>query len=287
MRKFVLFYLFGMFLIVQFCLDASLIDNNIFQKTEIELGYYTGRFISIDEDYLEIGLFAPFYLSNCYTTFLDVHGYRFNDGKWASSAGLVIRQNLSEFSALGFNTYYDYRRGISRHNFHQIGLGFEWLKNCWDFRINGYLPVSQKTQTSNFCVFDQLGDGFFATSRRVEYAYNGFDAEIGMPLLSCCNFNLYGAAGPYYYMRSHQNHFWGGHGRLELDWKSIFYLQIRMSYDKVHSTNFQGVIQVSFPLDFCWKNCGCHGLMSKRVQRNGIILTDHCCDWTWNWDDKN
>lgn len=289
MKNFILSYLLNMLLISQIWADDSP-SYDALHATQIEFGYYTGKFISIDKDYGEAGLFAPLSLSNCYTPFLDIRGYRFNDGKWAASTGVGIRKNISEFSVVGINAYYDYRRGESKHNFHQIGLGFDWLNNCWDFRFNCYLPVCRKTQTSSFCVFDKLGDGFFATRRKIEYAYSGFDAEIGAPLWSYCDFNLYGALGPYYYLRSHQNHFLGGHGRLELDWKSMISFQVRMSYDKVYSTNVQGIIQISIPLDSfcsCWENCECKQLMSQRVHRNGIILTDHCCNWTWNWDDKN
>lgn len=263
-----------------------------FQEAQIELGYSVGKYISIDKNYSTIGLFVPLTSPDCYSTFLDVYGYRFNDGKWAASAGVGIRQDVSEFSTIGINAYYDYRRGEAKHNFNQIGIGIEWLNGCWDFRANGYLPISKKTQTSSFCNFDQLGDGFFATRRRIEYAYSGFDAEIGFPLLNYCDFNLYGAAGPYYYQRSHFNRFFGGYGRLELNWKSFLTFQVRMSHDKVYSTKVQGMIQISFPLDYffsnsCRKEEECCQLIYPRVRRNGIILTDHCCDWTWNWDDRS
>lgn len=290
MRNFVLFSLLTMVSSLQSCVDGSPSYINIFHETQLEFGYNTGKFISIDKDYSEASIFVPMSLSNCYTPFLELHSYRFNDGKWAASTGVGIRKNLTEFSVLGINVYYDYLRGESKHNFHQIGLGLEWLNDCWDIRINGYLPVSQKTHKSAFTIFDQFDDGFFATRRKIEYAYSGFDAEIGVPLLRYCNFNLYGAAGPYYFLNFHQNHFVGGYGRLELDWNSVLSLQIRMSYDKVYSTNIQGIIQFSLPLDFfcscsCSENCGCHCSINQQVRRKGIILTDHCCNWTWNWDD--
>lgn len=266
--------------------------NSIFQESQIEFGYAAGKYISIDKNYAEIGLFVPFSLTDCDFSFIDARGYRFSNGKWASSLGFGIRNNISECSAIGVNAYYDYRRGESRNNFNQIGLGFEWLNCCWDFRINGYLPISRKVQTSQFCSFNQLGDGFFATRRRIEYAYKGFDAEIGVPLMCYGDFNLYGAVGPYYYSRTHRHHFIGGQGRLELNWKSILSFQVRISHDKVYSTHVQGLIQISLPLDFlcsgfCGNNRCCQDFINQRVRRNGIILTDHCCNWKWNWDDSS
>lgn len=287
MRSFALSCFLTMTSICQVCADCSHSCNSIFQEMQVEFGYNTGRYISIDEDYSEVGIFAPLFSTNSYSTFLDAHGYRFNDGKWAASIGGGVRKNLSESSVLGFNAYYDYRRGESKHNFNQIGLGAEWLNSCWDMRVNAYLPFFRKTQASFFYDFDNLGNGFFSTRREIEYAYSGFDAEIGLPLLSYCDFSLYGAAGPYYYTLSHQENFWGGHGRLELNWKSILSLQIQISYDNVYLTNVQGVIQISFPLDLCWKGSGCHCLTNPQVQRNGVILTDRCCNWTWNWNDEN
>lgn len=287
MRNFVLSSFLTIISTSQLFADCSQSCNALFQESRVTLGYSTGKYISIDQDYSEIGLFAPLSISSCYNPFFDIHGYRFNDGKWAASTGFGIRRDLCECSALGINAYYDYRKGkCSGHDFHQLGFGFEWLNNCWDVRVNGYFPFL-RTQASHFHLFDQLGDGFFATCRSSEYAYSGFDAEFGMPLLSHCGLNLYAAAGPYYYSRSHQNHFFGGYGRLELDWRSILSLQIRMSHDNVYSTNVQGIIQISFPLDFCWDNWGCDRLVNQPVRRNGIILMDRCCNWTWNWDDVN
>lgn len=258
------------------------------QDIQFVAGDYAGKYISIDRGYVEAGLFAPVLLSNCYTPFFDVRAYRFNDDRWAASAGFGIRRQLSEVSALGINAYYDYRRGEAKHNFHQIGVGLEWL-SCFDLRVNGYLPILRKTQLSEFCVFDQLGDGFFATRSRNEFSYSGFDAEVGKSLWHCRDLNLYGAAGPYYYRSSHHKRFWGGYGRLGLIWRSFLSLQIRTSYDYLHSAKVQGIFQIFFPLEvFCkgWESCGCR-FIDQQVWRNRIILTDHCCNWTWNWDDIN
>jgi hypothetical protein len=262
------------------------------EKTRIELGYNFGEFISIDENYAEIGLFTP-YTINDWTTLLDVRGYRFSGGKWGASAGFGVRKckSMMDEAALGVNVFYDYLRGHTRHNFHRIGVGLEWLNCNWDFRVNGYFPVNKKTNSGNLCSFD-LGDGFFATSQRLEFAYTGFDAEVGIPIYSLYGFNLYGAAGPYYFYRSHFEHFFGGYGRLRLDWKTMISLELRVSYDHVYKTNAQGEILLSIPFDFlcsgfCKTDCGCEGFLNQPIRRNGVILKDSCCDWTWNWDDEN
>jgi hypothetical protein len=102
-------------------------------------------------------------------------------------------------------------------------------------RVNALLTLlSKNTGVVFFYDFDNLGNGFFSPPAvKLNMHIVVFDAEIGLPLLSYCDFSLYGAAGPYYYTLSHQENFWGGHGRLELNWKSILSLQIQISYDNV------------------------------------------------------
>jgi hypothetical protein len=273
--------------------DFAPYNYNLLENVQFEVGYATGKFISIDKDYAEIGAFAPVIIDDRWAPFVDARGYRFHDGKWAASAGLGLRRNLSECcecSALGVNLYYDYRRGLARTNFHRVGFGLEWLNSCWDARVNGYFPVWRRTQTASTCVFDQIGGGFFATRRKLDFAYTGFDAEVGAPLFNYCDINLYGAAGPYYFYRTHHHHFWGGYGRLELDWKTYLSLEGRVSYDHVHHTQAQGLVRLSVPLDFFYSSCGrceceCDWLLIQPVRRIGILLTDHCCDWKWNWRD--
>lgn len=260
------------------------------QEPRFEVGYAIGDFISVHRNYAEVGLFLPVSF-NTWQPFIDVTGYRFDNGKWASSAGLGIRKICNECSAIGVNAYYDYRRSDHRRDFHQLGVGFEWLNKCWDIRVNTYFPVGDKNQTARFCKFD-IGDNFHATRRLNDYAYSGFDAEIGAPFLRYCGFDLYGAIGPYYY-RNHHKHvkhrdFTGGFIRLELDWMTVFSIQLLASHDRVYRTNVQGIFAVAIPFDFfcfnsCNENCGCECGITQAVQRNGIIQLDHCCNWTWNW----
>lgn len=253
---------------------------------DLEVGYSTGKYISIDEDYAEVGLFAPFAISSGLLTFLDAKAYRFNNGKWAASAGVGFRNCCSKCNAFGLNVFYDYRRGDRENNFNQLGVGFEWLTSCWDFRANGYFCVGPQVQTSEVCTFDNLGGGFFASNRKKQFAYNGFDAELGFWFFESCDFSLYGAGGPYYYNSGNRKNFWGWYGRAELDWRSIVALQVVVSNDKFHDTCVQGIINVYLPFEACCpSSCCCEELLTQKIHRNGIILLDRCCDWVWNWID--
>jgi hypothetical protein len=237
---------------------------NLMADSIAEIGYTSGKFISIEEDYAEVGLWVP-----CQDYFIDAKGFRFENDKWAGSLGLGCRKN--EF---GVNAYYDYR-----NRFHQLGAGLEWFGCSWHFRLNGYLPIGPKVRTLDKCLFDQWGDGFLAARRKVEFAYSGFDGEAEIPLMNYYDFSLFAAAGPYYFQKTHFKHMWGGFGRLELNWKERLIFQLRISCDTIHKTHVQGTVQVNLPLDSCF-----HRYLP--VRRNSIILTDKCCNWFWNWDDN-
>lgn len=267
------------------CLFSKVYSFDLFEGSRLELGYNTGKWISLDEDYSEASLFTPYARTYDWIAFSDIHAYRFNDGKWGASLGLGTRYRMDDDRLFGINAYYDYRRAFATKSFHQAGLGLEWLTPYYDVRVNGYLPIYHRIQHSHCEVFDSIEGDFFAKRCHLEYAYSGIELEVGAPFLNDCDFSLYGASGPYYYACPHVDHFWGGYARLELGWKSIVSCEIRASYDKVYSTKVQGIFKISIPLD--WSSlcslCECESLFTQPVKRNGVILTEHCCDWKWNW----
>lgn len=269
-------------------------------NSTFEVGYAFGRYISLDENYLELGLFTPLLQSDSSQFFIDAKGYRFDNGKWGSSAGVGFRTKLCDYG-FGANVYYDYLRSFhSKHNYNQWGIGLEFLGGCFDVRANGYFPFGKRKYSSCTCVFDfndfSYGDfsdsnsGFYAENTKKEFAYTGFDAEVGFQLFSFCDIDFYAAGGPYYYKRCDKKFdFWGGYGRFEVSWKDILSAQVIVTSDKVYNTNVQGIVRLSVPLNFfsCSSQCTCDNLLAQPVRRNGVILTDTCCDWCWNWDDCN
>jgi hypothetical protein len=279
-------------LLFLFCISFSFQKIYSFDlpEAEFDLGYTVGKYINIGE-HAEIGAFIPFELCSPYQFFIDGRGYRFNGGKWATSAGVGIRSIFFDCDVLGVNAYYDYRRGKAQGDFQQVGIGGEWLTNWLEFRINGYIPVGSKMHKGHFHSFD-LGDGYLATRQQHQFAFGGFDAEIGLPYINYYGLGFYGGIGPYFYGKEHHDHFWGGFARFEMDWRSILYAEVVYSYDKIHTSNVQGVFRFSIPLNFFCDsyNCdpydSCGDLLTNRVHRSGIILLDNSCHWTWNWNDK-
>ena len=263
-------------------------DN--FDLSRAYLNYNFGQYISIVNSYAELELFMPTFGCEKNMIALDGTAYKFDDGRWASSAGIVLRKCIGEKHAVGFNTYYDYLRGPCHSNFNRIGVGFEWLSKNFDVRLNGYLPTWKQNQKCDTCVFDDIGSGYYATETKVVSAYHGLNAEVGRNLWKKHNWGIYAAVGPYYFQQSCLYTFWGGSIRVEANWNRYVYMKVRASFDPAYHANVQGIIGVSIPLDFSFKKRSepnlCRNNLRKKIERIGIILTESYCDWTWNWNDN-
>jgi hypothetical protein len=148
--------------------------------------------------------------------------------------------------------------------FHQLGLGFETLGNV-DFRVNGYIPLGQSrnlyaqnsfdtgTQYSDlyfrdrYLMYDTLR--MFGETRFYEMALGGFDAELGVKLLSfgapSQDLRLYG--GAYYYSGEGVTPAWGWRTRLEARPTDLFNLGLSLQQDDLFGTNLAFTFGVRFP----------------------------------------
>jgi hypothetical protein len=262
----------------------------------IDAGYAFGQYIGQWDDYGTLGLLlAPAPLSGNWFPLLDLRGYRLEHEQWAASVGLGARF-LTCDRIWGINAYYDYRQTRLSH-FNRVGVGLESLGNYWDWRINGYFPAGHITnRTTKHHYNDYIGD-FHSSCQMQELGYSGFDAEVGVPIGCNCRDScswardiwLYAAAGPYYYTHHHWRHFWGGAGRIELNYDQWLSFQVRASYDHHYKGRVQGLVQLTLPLDdlLCGRCCEsvCRPACKEPIQRNGLQFYDKCCDWDWNWDD--
>lgn len=263
-----------------------LATSNPFFKTRIEAGYSAGQLIGIKQSYAELGLFIPICSTDALTSFVDCRGYRFNNAKWGISSGIGLRKCLDSDHAVGANAYYDYLEGNFHKSFNRLGFGLEWLGECLDFRINTYLPVGHQTHSSETVEYNDYTGNYRATCRENQFSIgSGFDAEIGGHFGYWNNFTLYGGIGPYCYLSKQESNYFGGQARIEASYHSLVSIQIRSSYDSVNQSQTQAQIQISIPFEILSDRLisFCENTILQPVRRNGVIFTDDCCDYKWNW----
>lgn len=248
-----------------------------------EVGYAFGDFIGVNRDYLELALFTTPYRTENEAGFVDGRTYLFEDGRWGASIGAGYRRKVCDScQVFGANIYYDCL-DENYKTFHELGVGLEWLSPCWDFRINGYYHVGSNRSYSA-PRFYQFDGGYNGVCKMMESSYDRIDGEVGRRFCySPCGTWVYLGAGPYY-AHSAVDDFAGGFFRAEVSWRDILSLEGRVSYDKVYKARAQGRILISIPLErlFCCSPC-CRDILIEPVRRNGVMFTDGCCDWTWNW----
>ncbi len=227
--------------------------------------------------------------------FVDLRGHVFDDGKLAANAGIGIRA-LAGCRVYGANAYYDYRN-TKRQHYNQVALGFETMGVRWDFRLNGYLPVGDKRSrpydkhsTTNVSFDSFRGNNAFVKqtttqNSKIQYAMKGLDAEVAFHFLKNKNFDLYAAAGPYYYNYRNKQAI-GGRVRVAAQIYEYLSLEAINSYDSRFHEIVQGQIGINIPFgprqtpskNKRLKNCTDACLLSQRlvqdVQRQEIIVVD-------------
>lgn len=254
-----------------------------------DVSYAAGKTIGIDENYVEIGLlYSP--LPCCYDfhPFVDLRAYRLQDNKWAASAGGGLRVWCDNgCSVVGVNAFYDFRAS-DLGDFHQAGVGFEWLSPTWQFSLNGYLPFNNKYIGLPVVFDDYIGE-FTAMCTPSTYSKKGGDFEIGRNCGCYDRFVFYLGAGSYYFHGTPGNN-WGAKLRTRLTVARYFAIEGLGVWDKSCDLLLQLKFSLSFPLDFlcdfCCQRplCGCDcPFIYQPVNRNDmIILEDQCC-WTGNF----
>ncbi len=307
--------------------DNTLLEGSEFEETEFEgseldkgwcrliAGATFGKFIGLQQGYAEFGFFAGIPVRQNAHIFVDAREFNLSNKDWAGSLGIGYRyacENVCDghYEIYGCNVYYDYRQthfkqdicclencdrlsASSKGNFNRIGVGAEYLSTCFDFRVNGYIPIVKSTHFGRAIHFDLLGNNF-GSYRNSEFLRWGVDGELGKGY-SFCNacFNTYLGVGGYYYKHKDLEGLGGVQARFEISWREFITLQFRYSYDPHYSSKYQGQILVTVPLRTLF-NCLCLTEeccepsdvcipWDQRVQRNYVPFVDRGCCWKWNW----
>jgi hypothetical protein len=250
----------------------------------VSCSYHYGSFIKIRRNYLALDLFAPIYQRNQKLFLFNCSAFRFSNENWAFSGGVGLR-GCAKSKTAGIHIFYDALQASCKTFFQRLGLSLEWLDDRFDLRANGYFSAFPSSGRCGRCVFDQIGGGYHAEKKVYIAAYPGFDVEVGKEWLDGAVWSLYSAAGSYFFGKKCLDHFWGVAARIEGMCFRALYVSGRLSYDNQNFIQIQGSAGIRIPLDFSFKKIArsCAYLLGKSVERNGIIMTDRFCDWSWNW----
>lgn len=286
LSRYLLLFLFVLCGSILNALESGTSALNSFLQSRFDIGYSAGQFIGIHEGYAEAGLFVPIYLKDSSFWLVDFRGYRFNNSKLGLSSGFSFRNKIKNGQIVGANLYYDCLQGKFNKIFNRLGFGLEWLGECLDFRFNSYIPIGIQKHLSKKYIYNDYIGGYSAICCENQFSISkGFDAEIGGRFWCYGNFTAYGAIGPYFYSSNQESSYFGGQARIEVHYNSIISFQIRSSYDRLNQSRIQGQIQISFPFEIISKklNNFCENLILQPIRRNGVIFTNGCCDYKWNW----
>lgn len=182
-------------------------------------------------------LFVPLWQREDRLVFADMRGLFSSRSTQELNLGLGYRQMYNERWNLGSYLFADARRTAHDNTFFQANLGLEAISDAVEVRLNGYLPVINRTLDIEETVEEEAGpyassvevDGaeiFMESERTVietsterrERAYRGADGEIGvrLPLLrEQRDMEVRAYAGGYYFRASDLQPVRGPRGRIE------------------------------------------------------------------------
>lgn len=206
-------------------------------------------------------------------TLNDVNGVGYNLGvgfRWLHWSPFPVEpQRIT-----GFSFWTDGTSTESGNFFPQIGLSFESLGDRWDLRINGYIPVGQKSQLGSFTPTGNIGyDQNFLVEEAVADRNTSFyvaEAEIAARLLS--DRDAWAFAGPYTLVNDDEDTAGYRAGFRGYAYPDLL-AQIAVSNDDIFKTN--AAVQVTWFVGRTRNNfqpaCGLLDRMREPVMRNDYV----------------
>lgn len=261
-----------------FSLSEFLHPNEYF----ISLRRNQGRTVGNNISYTTLDVVSfPFHYESVWP-FLDIKAHRFDrEDKYAGNLGFGCRvAPKSTDQVFGLNIYYDYRNA-HHFCFNQLGLGFEILGNCWNLRLNGYLPVGKKNVLESFCFFDDFIGSFFMLQRNYVRSLKGLDFELESYLTKICCVDFYLGVGAYYYKGDRcRGDVYGTEYRVTSWYCDYLSFSIGVTHDCVYKTRVQGQLALTYPFKCC---CRGDRRLFLPVRRREIIVLEKNSRWKSNF----
>ncbi|MGD9636248.1 MAG: beta strand repeat-containing protein, partial [Pirellulales bacterium] len=206
-------------------------------------------------------------------TLNDVNGVGYNLGvgfRWLHWSPFPIEPER----ITGFSFWTDGTSTESGNFFPQIGLSFESLGDRWDLRVNGYIPVGQKSQLGSFTPTGNISyDQNFLVEEAVADRNTSFyvaEAEVAARLLS--DRDAWAFAGPYTLVNDEEDTLGYRAGFRGYAYPDLL-AQIAVSNDDIFKTN--AAFQVTWFVGRTRNNfqpaCGLPDRMREPVMRNDYV----------------
>lgn len=212
-------------------------------------------------------------------SYFDLQGEVGADNGWYTGLGVGHRRIVNNNQIYGGYLFIDRNQSPEHNEFWILNPGFETMSCNCDFRINGYIPVSEKSKKSAPFIFNPGCVDTFSTGIEFEghqeYQHRfadieevgpGADIELGHKF--CNGVGVYG--GAYAFYLTDTTNIGGVEGRIELPVRGNVTFETEASYDNYeHARVVAGFrIQLDKPIYTCpSKPCIC-SRMHEPVRRN-------------------
>lgn len=140
-----------------------------------------GGFLSTERDRGEATAFMPLFQNGESLLFADVKGKLFSEGVKEGNFALGYRRMTAGYVNLGLWGGYDIRESVTGNSFDQAAFGIEALTADYDFRLNGFVPLTDGKAAPGLASVELSGSQILLTGGR-EVALGGFEGEVGWRL---------------------------------------------------------------------------------------------------------
>jgi hypothetical protein len=219
-----------------------------YHRMHVGVRHTEARGVGYEEGYTTVEGFGIYDHNPYFMPFLDLRGHVFNNGKLAGNVGIGERTVIPSINHIfGVYCYYDVRQENHHLNVvNQVSPGIELLGKRMEYRMNGYFPVGRDKSHKYHYAFSRFDDHNILLKYKRKFAMTGGDAEIGAHFTQSTKYDLYGAAGPYYFSSEHASS-WGGKARLLGRYKEYVSLEASYSYDHLFRSIVQGTVAFNLP----------------------------------------
>ena len=212
-----------------------------------------GGLYGYNAGYSNIGAFVPYKIDDSSILFGTGMGLVTYDGRGGATVGGGWRHWMEDVDRIiGLAGFYDFDNGHAQP-YQQLGLSLESLGRYVDYRVNGYLPVSNPDHVLNSSLVGTaalFGNGIgLLRTNTVEQAFSGLDAEMGGPTPFLGRYGLNAYIGGYYYMGSGANagNFTGVSGRLLSQINEDVSFGVQVTNDHMFGLNTQFQVFMNIP----------------------------------------